>query len=147
MATLRPSSQALRSARVAARGTAPQGFGRELPVGVPVIGKLLKYEQRLNQVVEPQKHCRFRHTTCPVSVPYAFFGLLWVRGFRAEEYQPRRTLFADRIVLFRHSGAPHSGEPGIHNPDCGWMAAPVHYINSCGYGFRALSCARPRNDG
>src|SRR5437763_2003773 len=34
----------------------------------------------------------------------------------------------------RHSGAPHSGEPGIHIPEAG-----VH-------GFRASPCGRSRND-
>src|ERR1700677_2738384 len=40
-----------------------------------------------------------------------------------------------RFLLDRHSGAPRSGEPGIHIP------------SGCGYGFRAPRFARPRNDG
>src|SRR6185437_13831392 len=49
-------------------------------------------------------------------------------------FRDSRERKSERNLQHRHSGAPRSGEPGIHNPSVG------------GYGFRAPRYARPRND-
>jgi excinuclease ABC subunit C len=57
-----------------------------------------------------------------------------IRGLRKTDPDPAAESLPTETAQAGHSGAPRSGEPGIHIPEAG-----VH-------GFRALGSAEPRND-
>jgi excinuclease ABC subunit C len=57
-----------------------------------------------------------------------------IRGLRKTDPDPAAESLPTETAQAGHSGAPRSGEPGIHIPEAG-----VH-------GFRALGFAEPRND-
>ena len=48
---------------------------------------------------------------------------------------------------YRHSGAPRSGEPGIHNHRPRLLCEGVAHLTDRGYGFRLSRFALGRNDG
>src|SRR5579864_104242 len=58
----------------------------------------------------------------------------------------RFPLITGKLLSSGHSGAPRSGEPGIHNHDLCSFAMRRLCPRCRGYGFRAPRCARPRND-
>src|SRR6185369_475433 len=49
-------------------------------------------------------------------------------------------------TLHGHSGAPRSGEPGIHNHDPHDKRNDVQTMKAGVYGFRACAFGTPRND-
>src|SRR6185295_18605049 len=71
------------------------------------------------------------------------------RAMSGEGPREKRLSFSEGVQGLQPaviSGAPRSGEPGIHVLRPGESAQTSRYMIVCGYGFRAPAYGRPRND-
>ena len=59
----------------------------------------------------------------------------------------KRSASGAKGISGSHSGAPRSGEPGIHNPSLAGMLSAFSILSACrDYGFPGRAVAAPRND-